>query len=320
MLQNQPLVSIGIPVYNGERYLEQTIDSILSQTYSNFELIISDNGSTDRTQVICEKYGSQDGRIKYHRNEKNLGAAPNYNIVFELSSGEYFKWADYDDLLAPDFISKCVDILNTHPDVAVCFPKAKLIDEHGIVVDDYEPLPDTSSSNPHVRFRNLILAPDHHAIQASGLMRADLVKRSVMHGSYSSSDEVFLASFALLGNFFELPERLIYVRIHPQQSTQGNLASERVRVFFYNTSLKGKVILVKWLYFKSCLLAIQISHINAYQRIMCYLHLIRWLMIPRNFRSIVKDMLLALHERIPLFPKLYRETLEFAEKTEYNNG
>lgn len=320
MPQNQPLVSIGIPVYNGERYLEQTIDSILAQTYSNFELIISDNGSIDRTQEICEKYVSKDKRIKYHRNEKNLGAAPNYNLVFELSSGKYFKWADYDDLLAPEFISKCVDVLNNYPDAAVCFPKAKLIDENGRIVDDYEPLPDTSSPQPHVRFRNLILAPDHHAIQASGLMRSDLVGRSVLHGSYSSSDEVFLASYALLGNFLEIPEQLIYVRIHPKQSTQGNLASERVRVSFYDTSVKEKVVLVKWLYFKSCLSAIHISNVSAYQRIMCYVHLLRWLMIPQNFRSIVKDMLLALHERVPLFPKLYQETLAFAKKTDYNNG
>ena len=101
-------VTIGLPVYNGETYLEETLDSILNQTYTEFELIISDNGSSDGTRLICEEYAAKDDRIKYYRSVKNLGAAPNYNRAFELSSGEYFKWADYDDPLAPEFLSKCV--------------------------------------------------------------------------------------------------------------------------------------------------------------------------------------------------------------------
>lgn len=310
-------VSIGLPVYNGEKYLQETLGSILCQTFSDFELIISDNGSTDQTQQICEECAARDARIKYYRHPRNLGIAPNYNRVFELSSGEYFKWADYDDLLAPDFISKCVEVLDNNPEVAVCFPKAKIIDEHGAVIQDYDPLPDTSSLEPHVRFGKLILANDNRVVQASGLMRSNLVKQTVMHGSYPCSDEVFLANIALLGYFYEIPERLFFVRIHPRQSTRGVLASERARVLFFDSSLRDKVVLVKWLYLKDCLTAIHNAPINSYQQIRSYFHMVRWLLIPKNFRSIVKDLLLAIHERIPLFPQLYQNVLDTANRTHH---
>ena len=103
MNRRKSRVSIGMPVFNGEKYLRESIESILDQTYQNFELIISDNASTDRTQEICLEYARKDNRISYYRNDKNLGGPRNYNRVFELSSAEYFKWAAYDDVLAPEF-------------------------------------------------------------------------------------------------------------------------------------------------------------------------------------------------------------------------
>ena len=126
-----PRVSIGLPVYNGEKFIREAIDSIFSQTFEDFELIISDNGSTDRTQQICQAYAAQDLRIRYYRNKKNIGAARNYNLVFELASGEYFKWAAHDDLCAPEYLERCVEILDRDPDVVLCYPKTSIIDEHG---------------------------------------------------------------------------------------------------------------------------------------------------------------------------------------------
>ncbi len=313
MTHQQPLVSIGLPVFNGERYLAETLDSILSQSFADFELIISDNGSSDGTQQICEAYAAKDGRIAYHRSPRNLGIAPNYNRVFTFASGRYFKWADYDDLLAPDFLEKCVGVLDSQPGVAVCFPRSRVIDQDGSVIEDYDPLPDTSSREPHVRFANLLLSNDNRVVQASGLMRSDLVKKTTMHGSYPCSDEVFLANMALLGRFHEIPDRLFFVRIHPRQSTRGVLASERARVLFFDTSLKGKAVLIKWPYFRDCLTAIHTASVGVYQGLRCYAVMARWLLIPKNFRSMSKDILLAIHERLPLFPRVYREALETAE-------
>ena len=103
-----PLVSIGLPVFNGEKSLAQALDALLKQDYTNLEIIISDNGSTDRTSEICGEYLKKDSRLKYHRSEENLGAIWNFNRVFELSSGKYFMWAAHDDLRKPSFVRACV--------------------------------------------------------------------------------------------------------------------------------------------------------------------------------------------------------------------
>src|SRR3972149_8539793 len=97
MSKINPRVSVGLPVFNGEQFLRQALDSVLAQTYPGFELIISDNASTDRTQDICEAYATRDKRIQYYRQSKNVGGGRNYNFVFEVSNGEYFKWLAHDD-------------------------------------------------------------------------------------------------------------------------------------------------------------------------------------------------------------------------------
>jgi glycosyltransferase involved in cell wall biosynthesis len=320
MTLTNPRVSLGMPVYNGERYLERTFDSVLAQTYTDFELVISDNGSSDRTQEICERYAKMDPRVRYHRNSKNIGIAPNFNRAHEMCSGEYFKWTDYDDLLAPEFLEKCVAVLDKHPHVACAFPKTKLIDQNGDPIRDFEPPDDACSPLAYVRFKSLILEPDHIVSQASGLMRREQVGKTVMHGSYPCSDEVFLAHLALLGDFHEVPEFLFLYRIHPKQSTKGVLASERARVRFFDTSLEGKVVLIKWLYFRNCMYAINSSPIDIYQKFRCYLYMLRWMMVARNFRSMVKDAMLAFHQWIPLFPRLYKEALEASVSSEYSSS
>src|SRR5262245_34163763 len=108
-------VSIGLPVYNGDNFIRQTIESYLSQTFEDFELIISDNASTDRTEEICRTFAVQDRRVRYTRNKENIGLARNYNQVFTMSCGEYFKWADHDDMCRPTFLMKCVQALEEHP-------------------------------------------------------------------------------------------------------------------------------------------------------------------------------------------------------------
>src|SRR5688572_7662493 len=127
-LMECPKVSIGLPVYNGENYLSQALDSLLGQTYSDFELIISDNGSTDRTQEICRAYAIKDRRVRYFRSATNRGAAWNFNNVFALSSGKYFKWAAHDDICAPEFLERCLEVLECDPGIVVCFPKTMQMD------------------------------------------------------------------------------------------------------------------------------------------------------------------------------------------------
>src|SRR5437870_2543767 len=130
-----PLVSIGLPVYNAERYLRQALDSLLGQDYANLELIVSDNASADATESICRSYAERDGRLHYHRAEQNMGAIWNYNRVFELASGEYFMWAAHDDLRDSRYVSACVDALQSRPDAVLCCSDIRFIDEDGQAVD-----------------------------------------------------------------------------------------------------------------------------------------------------------------------------------------
>src|SRR5215813_13707549 len=131
----KPRVTIGLPVYNGERFLEQTLDSLLVQSYADFELIISDNASTDRTEEICRVYALKERRIRYSRNEANRGYAWNYNHLFALSTGEYFKWATADDVCQPNYLARCVDVLDSDPSIVLAFPKTRFIDETGELLE-----------------------------------------------------------------------------------------------------------------------------------------------------------------------------------------
>lgn len=287
-----PGVSIGLPVYNGEKYIEAAVDSILAQTYSDFELIISDNASTDRTAEICQTYAAQDKRIHYHCNHKNLGAAPNFNRVFELSSGQYFKWAAYDDLIAPDFLEKCVQELNQNPVAVLCIPRSKIINEHGEFIGHHSYRADTSSRKPHVRFRNIVLDWEE-AFQIFGVIRSDILKKTALIGSYPASDLVLLAELTLWGKFIEVSDYLFFPRYHAERSSKGALTLERDRVLWFDTSLSGKIVLPKWQYLFGYLKAIRNTSLSVRERMYCYVQMIRWVLIPAHFRALGKDVLLA---------------------------
>ena len=129
--QSQPRLCIGLPVYNGQNYLAAAIESLLGQTFSDFRLIVSDNGSTDGTEDICRSFARRDHRLDYHQSPDNRGMAWNFNRVAALANSEYFKWAAYDDLHAPRFLERCIAVLDADPQVLLCYSTAKVIDEHG---------------------------------------------------------------------------------------------------------------------------------------------------------------------------------------------
>jgi len=291
-----PRVSIGLPVYNGERYLADAIDSILAQTYINFELIISDNASDDRTGKICMEYAAQDQRVRYYRNETNLGVAPNHNAVFKLAKGEYFRWAGYDDKIAPEFLEKCVKFLDDHPDVILCVPGAEMIGEHGERLENYEYLRTYSSeiSSPisHKRFCYFALA-NISGNYMYGLIRTSSVAQTSLHGSYPSSDLVFFSELALIGKFEVMPDCLFYRRIHPAKSTMGAFAKERNRAVLFDTSNIGRILLPKWQILVGYLKAIWRSKIDVRTKLICNYYMIAWILKRENFRSLVKDIILA---------------------------
>src|SRR5207247_8787636 len=156
METRKPRVSVGLPVYNGEKFLSEALDSIIAQSFEDLELIISSNASTDGTDEICRAYVARDKRIRYYRNETNIGVDGNFNRVFQLSSGEYFKWASADDICGPDLIAKCLRVLDSDSSVVLAYPKTRFIDEIGGLLDWNDPGWDLRSDDAVERMRYVI--------------------------------------------------------------------------------------------------------------------------------------------------------------------
>ena len=133
-----PKVTIGLPVYNSERYLSESLDSLLGQTYRDFILIINDNASTDGTAEICQRYVEADPRIRYFRNDINIGNPRNFNRVFELTTTPYLKWSTADDYWAPTFLEKAIKVMEQDPTIVLCYPQAILVDANGENPQNYD--------------------------------------------------------------------------------------------------------------------------------------------------------------------------------------
>ncbi|HYB40791.1 MAG TPA: glycosyltransferase family A protein, partial [Candidatus Methylomirabilis sp.] len=151
-----PRVSVGVPVFNGDRFLRAALDSILGQTFQDYEIIISDNASEDGTEEICRDYATRDPRVRYSRLSTNLGANPNFNRVVELSRGTYFKLANADDLCNPDLLARCVAVLDGQREVVLCYGQTTLIGEDGVVLGDYNDNLDLPFESAGQRFRAVV--------------------------------------------------------------------------------------------------------------------------------------------------------------------
>lgn len=209
-----PRLSIGLPVYNGEDYLALAIDSILAQTFTDFELIISDNASTDRTREICESFVRRDSRVRYHRNETNIGATQNWYLVHKLSRSEYFASVAHDDLYAPDYMRCCIEVLDRDPSVVVCHTKTRLIDEEGKPTGVMEI--EVGSVSPAASDRLYrIIKFDYLCVQLYGVMRSEVLGATKVFEGYYGCDRNLLAELALLGKIWEVPEYLFLHRLYP---------------------------------------------------------------------------------------------------------
>lgn len=291
MTSHMPLVSIGMPVYNGESFLEQAIDAVLAQTFTDFELIISDNGSSDRTQEICLAYAAKDSRIRYYRNQTNIGAAGNYNRVFELASGQYFKWASHDDWFAPEYLEKCLEVLEKEPAVILCYTKAYLVegDNNKLTIYTKDDL-NIRSSKPHQRLYQLLETYGwNHAPQAFGMMRTDILSKTLLIGNYPHADRVLLAELALLGEFCEVPDYLFYRRVHAQMSQKANPNDEALAVW-YDTNKKGKLVMSLLQRYSEYFHIVNRAHLSIVETILCYIQLCRRLLLSPGLKIRLKGI------------------------------
>lgn len=241
MTERKSLVSIGLPVYNGAQYLRQTLDALLAQTYEGFELIISDNASTDETPRICREYTARDPRIQYHRNDTNLGQLANFKRVMDLARGEFFMLAaDHDDW-EKEYISRCVEVLDNDPSVVLCSSEAAWISSTGELLERISTRLDTRGLDKASRFHVTLWTLDNCYL-IYGLIRMSALKNRGRCIQGFAPDVLLLTELSLLGAFACIPARLFYLR---QTEGYGNayLQAQRLGI---NTDSKLLGLRLYW--------------------------------------------------------------------------
>ncbi len=227
-----PRVSVGMPVRNGARYLDRTLRSILAQDFTDFELNIADNASTDATEAICRWYAARDPRVRYVRSDRNLGAAANHNRVVGMARGEYFKLASHDDICHRSLLRRCVEALDRAPaDVVLVYPRAIFIDARGGYLAPDTDVLATASALPVRRLTHLV----SHVNMVNalfGVIRTDALRRTRLLDSFVGADYVLLGELALLGNLEEIDDVLFYRRLHPEMSRKANPGVRQALAWF----------------------------------------------------------------------------------------
>jgi glycosyltransferase involved in cell wall biosynthesis len=292
MTAQAPRVSIGLPVRDGARYLRGTLDAIRAQTFTDFELIVADNASTDGTEAICRAHAAADSRVRYVRHATNLGVARNFNLTFEHARGRYFKWAADDDVIAPEFLARCVAELDRDPGVVLCHAQTRIIDEHGTVVGDYTyPPRHASAARPSRRLRD-VLAEDRWCFEVFGVIRAETLRATRGLDRYVGSDRVLLADLALRGRFAIVPESLFLNRDHPGRTVR-RYPAHHLRAGVVDPALEGRRVLPHWRILAEYARCIGRAPMTASERRRCRLALGGWLLQPHNGARLVADLVIA---------------------------
>jgi glycosyltransferase involved in cell wall biosynthesis len=225
-----PFVSIGVPVFNGARFLTQALDSLLGQSMSDLEIDIADNASTDRTEEICRAYAAKDPRIRYFRHRTNIGAPQNWNFVARQSRGKYFKWASSNDYCPHVMLERCVAVLERERDVVLCHGKTCLVDEESGRQEEYAHDISVMETRPHLRFKTLCRTLALNNAQ-SGVIRRETLDRTQFDRAYPGGDMVLMAELALQGRIVLLPEILLFRRMG-RASFSSLLTTAEMQAFF----------------------------------------------------------------------------------------
>lgn len=288
-MSSPPRLTIGLPVYNGENYLAEAIESLLGQTYEDFELIISDNASTDDTANICGAFQKQDSRIRYFRQQRNIGLSPNHNFTLARATGELFKWASHDDLYGRDLLRLCVEALDEYPDVVLAHSWTARIDGAGKVVKAEEYPLNTASAAAPVRFRSTLF--DNGGDDDGGVIRTDVLRRIAPYASYYRADRTAISELVLYGRFHQVPQWLFFRRDHAERaewkfrdprSWCANLDPRRANAF------RNPLIRLYLEYVWGYVEAIHRAPLTRADRRVCYGHLLDW-MINRLSRGNVGE-------------------------------
>ena len=272
-----PRLSIGLAVYNGENYLAESLDALLGQEYKDFELIISDNASTDGTAGICRRYAKQDSRIRYVRQPRNIGLAPNHNFVFEQARGELFKWASHDDLYARDLLQRCVDALDENPHVVLAHSWTAIVDGSGNATRLVEYPLATASLRAPERFHSMLFASGGDDIY--GVIRAEVLRRTALVTSHHHADRTITTEIALHGPFYQVPDWLYFRRDHPERA-EWRCPTARARCANMDprraNALRHPAVRLYAEYVWGYVAAIRRAPISPSDRRECYRYLTQW--------------------------------------------
>ena len=278
-MKQVPRLTVGLPVYNGEEFLAESLEALLGQTYEDFELIISDNASIDGTADICRRYEKRDSRIRYIRHPHNIGLSPNHNCLVEQARGELFKWASDDDLYVRDLLERCVDLLDQYPQGVLAHSWTAMIDSSGAVARPVEyPLVTDSPKAPE-RFRNVLYGAAGD--DDGGVIRMSVLRRTPLYDSYHHADRTLIAELALHGPFYQVPDWLYFRRDHPERAER---VFKTVRTWCANLDphragrLRNPTIRLYAEYVWGFIAAIRRAPLSHAERRECYYHLTRWLM------------------------------------------
>lgn len=281
-----------MPVYNGARFMAATIDSILAQTFTDFELLICDNASSDETERIARRYAAADSRIRYVRNAQNIGAHPNYNRCFELAGGRYFKWTPHDDVLAPDYLAACVQALEENPDAVLCQSQLDFIDGEGNALGVCRAdLFAAQSPQVSERFAAAVLRA-HNCYDMQGLFRRDALARTARLGSFHGSDRALVAEMTLLGPFVHVPRPLLKVRDHDLRYTRA-MVDPRARAAWHDSRLSGRLHFPTWQLYRIYHAQVRKAELPANERLRAYVALVLWWFVNWNAARVAVDLLAA---------------------------
>ncbi len=268
------LISVGLPVFNGDQYLEEAVRSVLAQTHHELELIISDNGSDDRTQEICESFAKVDPRVRYFRHDSNQGAAFNFNFVLDSARGDYFKWMAHDDVCRSRFLEVCLHALQRDPDAVVAYPSPIDIDSAGAELGPADTGLGLDDPDPNERFRRT-MARAHKCLVVFGLMRTAILQTTCRHGDYPAADRVLIGELALRGKLVEVLEPEFLHREHPQRfSISHKTMADQVR-WFDPRRADGRSY-PTWRRLAEYLKAIARSPLTWRQRLSAFTWMMRW--------------------------------------------
>ena len=274
----QPLVSVGLPVYNGSNYLEAAIESVLSQSWGNLELIIYDNASTDNTESICRRALERDSRVRYYKQEKNLGAARNFNSTFEKARGKYFKWASHDDLLGPRFIEDSVTFLEENPDYVMCWPTLDHVNEDA---EHLRPQGVPNLSVTHKRYSGRLrqlfdyqIAGDDIIPSIFSVIRHSALENTRLWQRFTSSEEILMLELLMQGKSHQLDQVGFYFRQHDESAFHANRTpAEREK--WFDTEKHYVLQFPVWYLLARYYALISASKLSFVEKLRCHLEITR---------------------------------------------